>query len=640
MEPVEDLKDLVEIFEGVRPEQVVFWTGAGISCASPTNLPDGDELTEACMRKFMPEGVPNYIKNIFRDFYKNPNKEIPRLELIIQNVYDVLGQQTFNFFVFMNIPNEHLNSYHWFFAQHILAGGTHFTMNFDTGIENAMKQFDENFNPLIVIEDPKGYNQIWPNKPQLIKLHGSLTNKDKYSRLGLILRRITGGFGKEESENILKIIQNDNVKILCFIGYSGRDVFDVTPFFLKYVKNARLNDFTVVWIKHAENKEPNNESKLEHVGISEIENDSWEFILKKFEQAGAQVWVDKGDARTSLILCLRKIWNFKPENKNNNNYKWRKIFNQSFQGNPVQHYLKKLIAGECAQSLGLGQLAVDCSKSVRLCNLDTQPSDGGLSSLLSYQGLCWYIYTDGLRNLGMFGEAITALEKWKQIATKNSFDDFLINARLTGEYRLRGNALAAHCYYTKAESYLKSGILNKFTEPEEEQLANDFIARLYVDYLEFKKGLWDRLSGEPSGLLKLISKRLGLEKQIIDMWIDAYYYNEKGFRNPHTKAELEKYACIYFEGIGYKRFFEEATKKLGSDFDEEDLKMGLCSHKEENAKSMQEIEAFFETDSLLGVINSKRWLIDRELSKQHYNTKDNIEKIGDVLIFMAHFEHQ
>jgi hypothetical protein len=200
------------------------------------------------MKKFMPADVANYIKNMFEEFYKKQNKKVPRLELIIQNIYDVLGQKTFHYFDFMNIPDECLNRYHSFFAQHILAGGTHFTMNFDNGIEKRGK-----LDPPIVIDDSKLLNQKdFEFRGKLIKLHGSLSNEDNYSSLGLILRRITGGFGKEKSRNVLKVIEA--AKVLCFIGYGGRDAFDVTPFFLKHVINGELKNRTIVWIKHAENQ--------------------------------------------------------------------------------------------------------------------------------------------------------------------------------------------------------------------------------------------------------------------------------------------------------------------------------------------------------------------------------------------------
>jgi hypothetical protein len=207
-----------------------------------------------------------------------------------------------------------------------------------------------------------------------------------------------------------------------------------------------------------------------------------------------------------------------------------------------------------------------------------------------------------------------------------------------GEYRLRlavPDLSAVYKYWCEANCNIK--LMDEFeNNREKEQLANDFIARLYVDYLEFQKGLWDRCHPKQRDdewiiilfkkfISKIYLKRyLESESEIVDIWVDSYYYNNiKGFCNPHTNTELQKYACIYFEGIGKKRFIEAAEKKPETLFDKQDFETELCVEDEKDAKAMHEIEAFLETDSLLGVINSKRWLIDMELNKNHYD----IEKL-------------
>ena len=655
---------LDKLFEGISPEKVVFWTGAGISIASPTNLPSGIILTEESMKKIMPDGTYNAVQKIFtsgnfKDAFGIPRK-VPRLELIIQTAYGVLGFKTFDFFSFMNIPSKYLNRYHIFFPSHILAGGTHFTMNFDDGIETGIKRIDVNLDPQIyVIDDPNLFNQ---NKidfvGKLIKLHGSLTKKEFYSSLGLILNNITSGFDKIHSKKIIKVIRDS--KVLCFIGYGGVDSFDVTPFFKKWISETKLNDLIVLWIEYADTPE------LVPINISETEN-AGKDILTAFKKAGANVLAFEGNAETELIPFLAQKWNLNLPNVGTEDYHWKNHFDSAFESNPVPNHLKNLIAGQYASALGVGKLAVDFTNPIRKSNLDARPNPAdGIN--ISHQNQCWFVYTNGLRDLGEYSKAIKEIKDWKRQVHKKPFNYFLINYRLMGEYRIRRNLLRAFIPYWNAKRLIKK--LEKPLFSIDEELEDDmekriilekledifktkrfqlsgnvritkekekgwvityeekfivrkedgklniycylnldelfFIARFYVDYLHLLKDHWKLFlyrdlctTKEPSIVFKIISKIC--KKFIIDAWISAYSYNKKAINNPHIFSDITNLAKNHFKGINYDCFVKSAKEKLHEDFNEDLLQMA--------------IKAFLETDSLLGDINSQRGQIDKNLCK-------------------------
>ena len=601
MNPPEDFNKL---FKDISPENVIFWTGAGISMAAPTMLPSGIILTEESMKKFMLGDTYDSIKKIFTSGnFKNAfgyQKMDPRLELIIQDAYGVLGFKTFDYFSFMNIPHEYLNRYHIFFASHILVGGTHFTMNFDDGIEKGMTKIDENLNPQIhVIDDPDLFNQKKIDfARKLIKLHGSITKKESYYRkLGLILNNIASGFDKAHSKKILKIIKNS--KILCFIGYGGVDSFDVTPFFKKWIIKTELNELVVLWIEYADNQ------KIVPIDVSETKN-AGPVILNAFKQAGANVLSFKGNAESGLIPFLTKKWNLNPLNVGTEEYKWKKYFDNAFKSHPIHDHLKRLIAGQYASALGIGKLAVDFTDPIRKFNLDTRPNRAdGIN--ISHQNQCWFVYTNGLRDLGEYSKAIKEIKDWKRRVHKTSFNYFFINYRLMGEYRIKRNLWRAFITGMRIKRMTKSfnaGDLN----PDE----LFFIARFYVDYLHLHKNLW-KLSlfsdlctiKNPPVVFKTISKIW--EKSIIDAWINAYSFNKKGINNPHIFSDIADLAQNHFKGIDYDYFIESARKKL-PDFNGDLLQMG--------------IDAFLETDSLLGDINSQRRQIDKDLCKYLHEIED------------------
>jgi len=200
-----DSKRLLSLFENTRPENVIFWTGAGISMQAPTSLPSGAELTKACINTFMPFGTLSLVNALFslgnfKDSYCN-KKGLPRLELIIENIVGALGFQAFNYLSFMDIPRKYLNCYHLFFGKHIKEGGTHFTLNLDNGIDSFFH------NPAEFISNHHSHlTEKSILKSKLIKLHGTVTNNASYEDLGIVLKNITVGFNDALAGSILNTL--------------------------------------------------------------------------------------------------------------------------------------------------------------------------------------------------------------------------------------------------------------------------------------------------------------------------------------------------------------------------------------------------------------------------------------------------
>lgn len=412
----------------------------------------------------------------------------------------------------------------------------------------------------------------------------------------MILNNITSGFDRVQSKKIIHVIRNS--RIICFIGYGGVDSFDVTPFFKKWVSKNELNDLLVLWIEYADFPE------VVPINISET-NNAGKIILAAFQDAGANVLALKGDAETGLIPFLAKKWKLKLPNIIAEKYNWKFHFDTAFKSNPIPNYLKNLIAGQYASALGSGKLAVDFTNPRREFNLDTRPNSAN-GICISHHNQCWFVYTNGLRDLGEHYRAIKEIKNWKRQVQKTPFNYFFINYRLMGEYRIRRNLLRTFIPYWNA----KRSITKLMKSSNKGDLNPDelfYIARFYVDYLHLLKDLFKLFYinlhsiKKPSLILKIFSKIM--EKRIIDAWINAYSFNKNSINNPHIFSDIANLARNHFNGIDYDLFIKSMKDKL-PDSDEESLQMG--------------IEAFLETDSLLGDINLQREKIDERLYKNLY----------------------
>jgi hypothetical protein len=122
---------------------------------------------------------------------------------------------------------------HRFFAEHLKAGGTHITANFDRLIEDA--SLDDRTGR----DDPSGQVEV-------VHFHGML-GRDPLPELGARFERIEGGFSKRTIEELDDALLREQLQAIIVVGYSGRDHYDLTPFLLS--RMPRLKGVEFIWME-------------------------------------------------------------------------------------------------------------------------------------------------------------------------------------------------------------------------------------------------------------------------------------------------------------------------------------------------------------------------------------------------------
>lgn len=196
----------LEFLKSLQPDEVVFWTGAGISADPPTCGPIGWTLKDRALTGYFRSDIGNYLKQIYLQL-KAPNAAYrPRLETVLDALTVVYGSHGLAD-VMSDLEKAIPNDVHRFFAQHLKAGGLHVTANFDTCIERAL-----------------------PGTPDAYHFHGKIDSTDGFAALGARMSIIENGFVAATVEDLDAILGASKVKALIFAGYSGSDFFDGTPY--------------------------------------------------------------------------------------------------------------------------------------------------------------------------------------------------------------------------------------------------------------------------------------------------------------------------------------------------------------------------------------------------------------------------
>lgn len=210
------------------PQSVLFWTGAGISADAPSSLPLGDDLTRTvvtavCSHRHW-ERVQEYFDRATMTDASGRPKRAPRLEAILEtldrrlqgNIVRGLGR----------ILEAEPNDLHRFFAEHLLSGGVHVTMNFDELIEHCCQDLRTSNLPLA--------------------LHGRLSDLSQR----VTTSDLTSGIGIMDAREIQSALTT--VDRFVFLGYSARDYFDVDPYFRQLAtRDVDFSSLRVVWVDHA-----------------------------------------------------------------------------------------------------------------------------------------------------------------------------------------------------------------------------------------------------------------------------------------------------------------------------------------------------------------------------------------------------
>ncbi|OEU48888.1 MAG: hypothetical protein BA861_04110 [Desulfobacterales bacterium S3730MH5] len=267
----------------VLPSEVVFWTGAGISAGSPSNLPLGDPLSRDVIGKFCLAGIWDkllwyYDKTRMTDAY-GVRKWSPRLEAVIECLMGVYGLGVLD--DLWPYYDAEPNPVHGFLAAHLRHGGVSLTANFDNCIEKVL--FPVPVSPMGgVIDQFPRRTTLTVGPGHILHFHGKFDrDPDKLRQLGVRINTISSGFPEFLKDEILRILRS--APFLVFAGYSGRDYFDVNPFFREVAERGTdLKGLRVVWVKH-----DRRDGFLDVSGFSGQEHGK--AVLGQLERCGADI---------------------------------------------------------------------------------------------------------------------------------------------------------------------------------------------------------------------------------------------------------------------------------------------------------------------------------------------------------------
>lgn len=247
----------------LSPHQILFWSGAGISADGPTSGPLGRNLTDRALDNYFEPGLADDLQNIYQAIGA-PDAEVrPRLETVLDSLVAAYGLDGLAD-ALSDLSTAAPNDVHSFFAAHIDRAGFHITANFDTCIERAA-----------------------PGDRRPLHFHGKLGTDTDLRELGARVSVIENGFPESLEENLDEILSNDELKALAFVGYSGSDFFDASPYLAS--RWELLKGKTVVWHEYG--------GVEKTLAGSECDEHPH---LRAARAAGAQVFLVRGLLRESL----------------------------------------------------------------------------------------------------------------------------------------------------------------------------------------------------------------------------------------------------------------------------------------------------------------------------------------------------
>lgn len=251
---------LKQAFE--HPNKLIIWTGAGISKES--GLPLGDELTEAILDELAKESgylASKNMRNIYSMFYPDGSRELPRLEFILdkfewlQSDMKLVPEKTLERLMDNLFGQSSPNAAHLWISKQISRGAKVVTANFDTLIEDCLKTS--------------------PSEYKVLHYHGLYSKADE---CGAILRKIALGLSDKYQKSLDNLLTKSEYVI--FIGYSGRDYYDILPFFAKHHSiNSQFKK--AIWLSFEDGKDFQSCHDKNKAPPDEIKNAFKEFVCFK-----------------------------------------------------------------------------------------------------------------------------------------------------------------------------------------------------------------------------------------------------------------------------------------------------------------------------------------------------------------------
>jgi hypothetical protein len=206
-------------------------------------------------------------------------KSAPRLEWVTEHLWRVVGDQALN--GFRAFAKTRPNDLHRLFAAHLAHGGRHITMNFDRCIEDALGEGRGSADPL--------------------HLHGALSPTG-LADLRTRTLELTRGIDPGDSAAVIDALENS--QLLVFLGYSGRDYFDVDPFFRALARNrpGSLRGLRVLWLNHQTACKEQRSIDWRHAPVVDGRP-----ILQALDELGASVTYAHGATRV-LLARMASSW--------------------------------------------------------------------------------------------------------------------------------------------------------------------------------------------------------------------------------------------------------------------------------------------------------------------------------------------
>jgi hypothetical protein len=213
-----------------RSVNVLFWSGAGLSIDDPTNGPKGNTLTERAIVEYMAPSTSSELVQPYRDLEIAHAEARPRLETVLEALFNVYGPVGLSD-VLSDPLNAPPNRHHRLMARHVAAGGWHVTANFDTCIERAAGPL-----PALALE-------------RVVHIHGAVEAGRSVEPLGARLRAIENGLPDAVAKQLDHVLGQEEIEVVVFLGYSGSDFFDVTPYLVS--RNDLLWTKSLLWFDWA-----------------------------------------------------------------------------------------------------------------------------------------------------------------------------------------------------------------------------------------------------------------------------------------------------------------------------------------------------------------------------------------------------
>ena len=221
---------------------IALFVGAGISRDAPSCLPTGDALRDMLFDGIVDQReVPQHLLKAAQSIAGRC-----RPEVLLYMIEEWAGADWREALTFMlGVPP---NANHRIISSLVGSGQVKciLTTNFDCLIESAMEE-RVRFDQIASAEDFASYTPSATTIP-ILKLHGSIAdssgNPTPETLLGSLVdvaNRIAPSFTAEKASALAEIL---STHIVIFLGYSGRDEFDIGPVIEK--TPARQ----IIWVKH------------------------------------------------------------------------------------------------------------------------------------------------------------------------------------------------------------------------------------------------------------------------------------------------------------------------------------------------------------------------------------------------------